>query len=264
MITLSPTFTLSPGALVGRTGAILGTSGTGKSHTARLLMEQLIQVRYPFTLIDIEGEYASLPLFQGEIALPSFRAKDALTKRYSVRLDLSDTDDPVKVVQEYAESLWQAREARQPHLLILEEAHEFIPQGGASLARRIVKRLALRGRKYGLSVLVVSQRSAAIDKAVLTQARLLILHKVYHPADLEVYKALLPLPGAKVESMVAALEVGQAIVLHENNVRVVKIDPVTTSQGGATPPWEDRSYGQPEIAPAKLTVATTGKLSFIR
>ena len=47
--------------------------------------------------------------------------------------------------------------------------------------------IATEGRKRGLGIVMVGQRSARIDKDVLSQAGILMLHRVRHPADMGVY-----------------------------------------------------------------------------
>lgn len=91
---------------------------------------------------------------------------------------------------------------RRPWFLVVEEAHEFVPQGAAALTKKVLTRIALRGRKRGIGLVLVSQRSAKVDKDVLSQAEYYILHKVVHPADLRVYRDLLPLPPRDTDSTV--------------------------------------------------------------
>src|SRR5207302_6073179 len=74
-----------------------------------------------------------------------------------------------------------------------------------------------------------------VEKDVLTQVPLLFLHKVVHPIDLKVYKELIPLPGAKVEAMIGALQPGQAIVVFNQNVTAAHIRLRHTFHAGATP-----------------------------
>ena len=124
---------------------------------------------------------------------------------------------------------------RQPYQVILEEAHEFLPQGQRTPLKEILTRIALRGRKRGLGTIVMSQRSAKVDKDVLTQASLLFLHRVVHPIDLKVYQDLIPLPGREVESMVGSLQTGQTIALYQHQAQVIQVRLRHTFHAGATP-----------------------------
>jgi len=81
----------------------------------------------------------------------------------------------------------------------IEECHEFIPQGVRTDLKEVVSRIALRGRKRGLGAVIVSQRSAKVEKDVLTQAGMLFLHRVVHEVDMRVYGELLPWPRSEVK-----------------------------------------------------------------
>ena len=109
------------------------------------------------------------------------------------------------------------------------------PQGERTPLKQLLTRIALRGRKRGLGIILMSQRSAKVEKDVLTQVPLLFLHKVVHPIDLKVYKELIPLPGTQVEAMVSALQQGQAIVVFNQNVTAAHIRLRHTFHAGATP-----------------------------
>ena len=118
---------------------------------------------------------------------------------------------------------------------MLEEAHEFIPQSTGTPLKQMLTRIALRGRKRGLGIILMSQRSAKVEKDVLTQTSLLILHKVMHPTDLRVYKDLIPLPATQVEDMVRRLNPGEAVVVYNHQVSVVQLRLRTTFHAGSTP-----------------------------
>src|SRR5947209_5563562 len=123
----------------------------------------------------------------------------------SVILDLSDftQEETSEFLIQYFSSLWNAcSSTKQPYQIVLEEAHEFVPQGMNSPLKQILTRIALRGRKRGLGIILISQRSAKVEKDVLTQTSLLFLHKVVHPIDLKVYKHLIPLPLSEFEELV--------------------------------------------------------------
>src|SRR5258707_7482692 len=118
---------------------------------------------------------------------------------------------------------------------MLEEAHEWVPQGERTPLKQLLPRTALRGRKRGLGIILMSQRSAKVEKDVLTQVPLLFLHKVVHPVDLKMYKELIPLPGTQVETMVGALQLGEAIIVFNQNVTAAHVRPRHTYHAGATP-----------------------------
>lgn len=248
-------FRLQAQTLVGRSIAVLGITGSGKTNTAAVLIEELLLNGLPLTIIDIEGEYWGLKekfevLVAGrsqhsELELgPNNAAQLAeisVSRSIPVILDLSDftQEEAYLLLTHYFTSLWNACfTAKQPYQIVLEEAHEFIPQGMNSPLKQILTRIALRGRKRGLGIILISQRSAKVEKDVLTQTSLLFLHKVVHPIDIKVYKDLVPLPSVEVEEMIRNLQSGEAIVIYNHEVHIIHIRYRNTFHVSSTPTHE--------------------------
>ena len=120
-----------------------------------------------------------------------------------------------------------------------------MPQSTSTPLKQVLTRIALRGRKRGLGIILMSQRSAKVEKDVLTQASLLFLHKVVHPIDLKVYKDLIPLPPAQVEDMVRRLRPGEAIVVYNHEATTLQIRQRYTFHAGSTPTWN--RVAQPKL-----------------
>ncbi len=237
---------------VGRSVAVLGITGSGKTNTAAVLIEELLSSGLPLTIVDIEGEYWGLKerfeiLVAGrsdhsELNVGSENAAQlaeiSVKRGISVILDLSDfiQEEAYEFLVQYFTSLWTAcSSAKQPYQIVLEEAHEFVPQGISTPLKQILTRIALRGRKRGLGIILISQRSAKVEKDVLTQTSLLFLHKVVHPTDLKVYKDLIPLPANQVEDVVRRLQPGEAIVLYDQHANVIRLRLRNTFHAGSTP-----------------------------
>lgn len=255
-------FELQPQTLVGRSIAVLGITGSGKTNTTAVLIEELLTSGIPLTIVDIEGEYWGLKekfevLVAGrsehsELEVgPGNAAKLAevsVKRGISIILDLSDftQEESYEFLVQYFTSLWNTSSVtRRPYQIILEEAHEFIPQGSGTPLKQILTRIALRGRKRGLGIILVSQRSAKVEKDVLTQASLLFLHKVIHPIDLKIYKDLVPLPSASVEEMVRKLQPGEAIIIYNHQINVIHIRLRRTFHVGSTPTHKE--FIQPKL-----------------
>ncbi len=239
-------------ALIGVSAAILGITGSGKSNSASVLVEELLSSGFPMTIVDIEGEYWGLKekfeiLVAGrgehadvEVGLEHAEKLADLSarRRIPVILDMSEfsQDEMFDFLLPYFKKLWEVCSAlRQPYQVILEEAHEFVPQGTRTPLKEILTRIALRGRKRGLATVLVSQRSPKVDKDLLTQTPLVFLHKVIHPVDLRVYQDLIPLPARQVDEIVGALSSGEAVVLFRNTPTVARIRLRDTFHAGATP-----------------------------
>ncbi len=245
-------FELQTQTLVGRSVAVLGITGSGKTNTAAVLIEELLSNGLPLTIVDIEGEYWGLKerfeiLVAGRSEHSELKigpehaeklAEVSLKRSISVILDLSDftPSESSIFLLAYFKSLWATSSiVKKPYQVVLEEAHEFVPQNANTPLKQVLIRIALRGRKRGLGIILMSQRSAKVEKDMLTQASLLFLHKVVHPIDLRVYKELIPLPATQVEMMVRKLQPGEAIIVYNHEANIVRLRLRSTFHAGSTP-----------------------------
>jgi hypothetical protein len=238
--------------IIGQCVAILGIRGSGKSNTAGVIFEELLRNNYPLSIIDIDGEYFGLKekyevLVVGrgegvEIEVDSDCAEEiariSLEKNVPVVLDLSTflSEERSLFLKEYLSSLWTlAGNLRRPYIIGIEEAHEFIPQGVRSELKELIARIALRGRKRGLGAIIISQRSAKVDKDVLSQAGMLFLHRVVHEVDMRVYAELLPWRKSEVKkSRLARLRerVGQLeALLTERDKKIGELEDIARTLG---------------------------------
>lgn len=74
-----------------------------------------------------------------------------------------------------------------PMVIALEEAQNYIPEKNRgdreSIAKKVFERIAREGRKYGISLLVSSQRPSELSKTVLSQCNSFIIHRLQNPED---------------------------------------------------------------------------------
>lgn len=78
--------------------------------------------------------------------------------------------------------------AEHPMLLVLEEAHRFVParhdtRAGESRSTAVFERIAKEGRKFGVSLLLASQRPSDLSETVVAQCGTVIAHRLTHEAD---------------------------------------------------------------------------------
>jgi len=171
----------------------------------------------------------------GEIALVS------MEQNVPVVLDLSGflSDERTEILSEYLSSLWDlAGRLRRPYMIGIEEAHEFIPQGVKHELKEMIARIALRGRKRGLGAIIVSQRSAKVDKDVLSQAGMLLLHRVVHEVDMRVYGELLPWRKSEVKEIIGSLDTGDCIYINGDTILPIYVRERSTFHAGFTPTLE--------------------------
>jgi hypothetical protein len=237
--------------VIGQRIAVLRISGSGKTNTVAVLAEELLP-HVPLTICDVEGEYyglkqkfdllvagrsehAEVPLFVENAAA---LAEMSIRRGISVILDLSeyDQEEMPPILLTYFSHLWKLATAiKTPYEVVIEEAHEFVAQGVRTPLKTVLTRFALRGRKRGIGIILASQRSAKVEKDLLTQANLLFLQNVVHPTDLSVYKDLIPLAARDVELQVRDLAPGEAFVVRGKQVERVHIRLRHTYHPGATP-----------------------------
>ncbi|MBU0595218.1 ATP-binding protein [Candidatus Bipolaricaulota bacterium] len=242
-------------AVIGQCIAILGIRGSGKSNTAGVIIEELLDNSYPMTIVDIEGEYFGLKEKYEVLVVGTGEGVDieidascageiaqvSIEQNVPVVLDLSGflSDERSELLKVYLSSLWNiAGTLRRPYIIGIEEAHEFIPQGTKSELKELIARIALRGRKRGLGAIIVSQRSAKVDKDVLSQAGMLLLHRVVHEVDMRVYGELLPWRKSEVKEIISSLETGDCIYLNGETILPIYVRERRTFHAGFTPSLE--------------------------
>ena len=83
-----------------------------------------------------------------------------------------------------------------PVVLVLEEAQNYIREGRYAeedtISRDVFERIAREGRKYGLSLVLSSQRPSELSKTVLSQCGSFIVHRLQNPEDLRYFKDIVP------------------------------------------------------------------------
>lgn len=125
-----------------------------------------------------------------------------------------------------------------PVLLVLEEAHRYLPKGDGHFiqgyARRSVQRILREGRKYGLGAVLVSQRPSEIDDTILSQCGTFIALRLSNSQDRSHVRGTMPDELAGLTELLPALRTGEAIVSGEavaipSRVRVSLVEPRPSS-----------------------------------
>ncbi|ADE16408.1 protein of unknown function DUF87 [Nitrosococcus halophilus Nc 4] len=104
---------------------------------------------------------------------------------------------------------------RLPVNLILEEAHRYIaeyPSGYARGASWIFERIAKEGRKYGMFLMVASQRPSELSRTVLSQCSNFIIHRIQNPDDLAHIRHMTPLVSDMVIKRLPSLPKQHALI----------------------------------------------------
>lgn len=255
-----------PPAAVTQTFAILGVRGSGKSNTAVVLAEEMFGAKLPFVVIDPVGTWWGLrsskdgkgaglavPVFggrHGDVPLEKtggqLLADLVVDERLSCVLDVSEFSegDKIRFLIDFAERLY--RRNQDPLHLFLEEADDYCPQRPFREQARLLRaweNVVRRGRARGLGITMISQRSAALNKNVLTQIETLIVLRTTSPQDRKAIGAWVEYHGQSEELLesLPGLQDGEAWVWSPHWLTVLKrarIRRRETFDSAATPKQE--------------------------
>jgi hypothetical protein len=121
-----------------------------------------------------------------------------------------------RMVFDYA--IWSRTEAQRPLLLVCEEAHRYVPkdehQDGQAV-RKILERIAKEGRKYGVSLGLITQRPSDLAEGVLSQCGTIISMRLNNDRDQACVRAAMPEGARGFLDAIPALRNRECIVCGE-------------------------------------------------
>lgn len=106
-----------------------------------------------------------------------------------------------------------------PWVIVLEEAHNYVrprrqeEDRGIAISRDSFERIAKEGRKFGLSLMVASQRPSEISPTIISQCANFIMHRLQNPDDIEHFRSIVPSQSRRLLDQVTVLAPGEGIVL---------------------------------------------------
>lgn len=258
-------------ALIGVRIGVFGSSGSGKSNTVARIVEQLAPHMSGGTFFDFHDEAYGLME-----KLPMLRVgknppyqKDARKRSPLVQLNLTpqtaadfaeqvyrrnvavivnvaymQKDERQELVLNYCKRIWELAMAyAKPYWVVLEEAHNFIPQRTTTPELETMKAFAAEGRKFGITPVLASQRPVKVNPDIRSECDYLFLHRVNIELDQQAYHGMLPSTVNKQKDLFLTMQAGEAIVKwwENGNARFdhVQICVRDTVHVGATPDGED-------------------------
>lgn len=253
---------------------VLAKRRAGKSYLARRFAEELLRNGQQVVIVDpkgdwwgirsaadgkgpgfavtiLGGEHADVPL---DAASGELVAHLVVEERVSVLLDLSlfSKGEVARFMSAFLETLYRlkAREAyRTPLMLIVDEGDAIAPQKPQKGEERMLgaaNDIVRRGGQRGIGCMLVTQRSAVLNKNVLTQVELLITLRTIAPQDLDAINAWIDVHGTKEQrdtlmASLPSLPVGTAWFwspgwpTDKGIFREAKVARIETFDSGATP-----------------------------
>jgi len=156
----------------------------------------------------------------------------------------------------YDVQFWMTPKARTPVSLLCDEAHLYLPvRDDADAVQRQAlgsfERIAKEGRKYGFSLLVVSQRPSDVSRTILSQCNNFLALRLTNETDQGVIKRLMPDSLAGLTSILPLLDTGEALLLGDAVLMPsrIKLDPPQIAPDSATRDfWREWGNQQPEKA----------------
>jgi len=166
--------------------------------------------------------------------------KRLLRPKHISVVDLSGLDDEVanyityRILSDVFDEV-RSQQYNYPVFIFIEEAHRFIPNKENTLSKRIVKRIAAEGRKFGLFLVVITQRPYKIDPDVLSQCNSQIILRMTNPEDQNAVRRSSERMSEDLLRDLPGLNVGEAIIVGEVTKApiMVKVRRRETEEGGA-------------------------------
>jgi uncharacterized protein len=152
-------------------------------------------------------------------------------------------------------ALWSEREEAIPILVVCDEAHRYIPRdekAGFEPTIRSIARIAKEGRKYGVSLCLVTQRPAELSETILSQCSTVFALRMNNEKDRGYVRSMLPDDAAGLMSALPTLRQREAIavgegVAHPMRIRFHDLDPKFRPRGEAANfpmAWQDDRKGR--------------------
>jgi hypothetical protein len=129
-----------------------------------------------------------------------------------------------RMVFDYA--IWSRNEPQRPILLVCEEAHRYVPNernADASSVGRILSRIAKEGRKYGVSLGLITQRPSDLAEGVLSQCGTIIAMRLNNERDQAHVRAAMPEGARGFLDTIPALRNRECIVCGEGVATPVRV-----------------------------------------
>lgn len=259
---------------VTETFAILAKRRAGKSNAAVVLAEEMFAAGLPWVAVDPKGDWwgirasgdgpgLAVVVFGGlhgdvelEPAAGRLIADLVAERRLTCVLDVSEMSraDQRRFLADFAEQLYRVN--REPLHVLAEEADSYIPQRVTAGEARLVgawEALIKRGGFRGIGVTLISQRSASLNKDVLTQVETLIAMRTPSPQDRKAILAWVEQheAGRDAVAELPELAAGEAWLFSPQwlgTLRKVRFRRRRTFDSGATPTVGSR----PRTVPTRL------------
>ena len=151
-----------------------------------------------------------------------------------------------RLILEFAQRInkvekYKDKRGEYPIALILEEAQNYIPEvdknGKKSITKKVFEKIAREGRKFGVSLIVSSQRPSELSKTILSQCNTFIVHKLQNPEDQRYIRQIVSSANEELLNQLPILPQQHAIIMGEavRTPSQVKINDITKKPDSNNP-----------------------------
>lgn len=139
-----------------------------------------------------------------------------------------------RLIIEFVSHFLPTQRGMYPIVIVLEEAQNYIAEKTESVAKTVFERIAREGRKYGISLVVCSQRPSELSKTVLSQCNSFVIHRLQNPEDQKYIKGLVSSANADILDQLPIIPQQHAIITGDCvrtpiQVRIDNVDPTPNS-----------------------------------
>lgn len=142
---------------------------------------------------------------------------------------------------------WTPAKERHPVALLCDEAHLYIPQksnvdSADQISIGVFERIAKEGRKYGLSLVVISQRPSEVNKTILSQCSNFVSMRLTNSDDQAVIRKLLPENLGGFSELLPMLDTGEALVVGDASLLPTRVridEPTNKPNSGTVDFWDE-------------------------
>lgn len=173
----------------------------------------------------------------------------------------------------YDVQFWTDSEKRTPFTLLCDEAHLYLPvkDDADSVQKQALynfERIAKEGRKYGVSLFVVSQRPSDVSKTILSQCNNFIVLRLTNDRDQSVVKNLIPDSLKGITDCLPILDIGEALILGDCILlpnRIKLQEPRLKPESNTIAFWKEWNESEPnkaEICKAIRNLRAQSRLNY--
>ena len=139
-----------------------------------------------------------------------------------------------RIILEFVANFLPKQRGKYPIVIVLEEAQNYIAESKESIAKTVFERIAREGRKYGLSLIVSSQRPSELSKTVLSQCNSFVIHRLQNPEDQKYVRGLISSANADLLEQLPIIPQQHAIITGDCvrtpiQVRIDDVNPTPNS-----------------------------------